>query len=148
MYQVFNVHKGNNFTIVKHVFILFIALVCITLCAVSCGGNAGTNPPVSSLPSGTNAAPHANGEKLFRLYCASCHNAHKDLTGPALKGSAARVPSKEWLYQWIHNPQAMIDAKDGYALAIYEVWKPAVMTGFPNMTNEQIDEVMAYVEAQ
>jgi mono/diheme cytochrome c family protein len=122
--------------------------LCIAFLMSSCGGTASDNPPVSSLPPDGQKSPHAQGEKLFRAYCASCHNPHKDLTGPALKGSGARMPSKEWLYQWVHNPQALLDSKDAYAVKIYEEWKPAVMTAFPNMTNAQIDEVMAYIEAQ
>jgi mono/diheme cytochrome c family protein len=91
--------------------------------------------------------PQDEGKNLFRLYCASCHHPVKDLTGPALKGAIDRVPNKEWLYQWIKNPQALIDVKDPYALKICEQWQPAVMNGYPNMTNEQIDLITAYIES-
>jgi cytochrome c551/c552 len=120
----------------------FLFIICFAMC----GENP--NPPVSSLPTAGAKNAHAEGASLFRMYCASCHNPHKDLTGPALKGSSARVPNKDWMYAWVKNPQALIDAKDEYALMIYEAWKPAVMNGFPNMTNEQIDAIMDYVEAQ
>jgi cytochrome c551/c552 len=123
-----------------------VILTFFILLFTFCGDNP--NPPVSSIPQSGAKNPHQEGATLFRMYCASCHNPHKDLTGPALIGSSARVPSKEWMYAWVKNPQALIDAKDAYALKIYEAWKPAVMTAFPNMTNEQIDAIMAYVEAQ
>ena len=36
----------------------------------------------------TKAQP--DGEKLFKINCASCHKPHKKLTGPALKGALDR----------------------------------------------------------
>ena len=62
----------------------------------------------------TFAAP--DGKALFQSNCASCHNPLKDATGPALKGADARVPSKEWLYDWVHNSGAMIQKGDKYAV--------------------------------
>jgi cytochrome c551/c552 len=89
---------------------------------------------------------HTEGKALFQLYCASCHSPSMDGTGPALKGVLAKLPNKEWLYNWIKNPQNLIDANDKYALEISKKWAPATMTSFPNLSKEQIDEIMAWVE--
>src|SRR5687767_12932430 len=56
------------------------------------------------------AAP--DGKALFQSNCASCHNPLKDATGPALKGADARVPGKEWLYDWVHNSQKLVASGD------------------------------------
>ena len=56
-----------------------------------------------------------DGKALFQANCASCHNPLKDATGPALKGMDERVPSKEWLYKWVHNSAAVIASGDKYA---------------------------------
>ncbi|MFM2385986.1 MAG: hypothetical protein RL660_743 [Bacteroidota bacterium] len=128
-----------------------LVFCCLIACSFlyGCGSdNSASQKPSSDASPVAQTNTHAEGEKLFRMYCASCHNPHKDLTGPALKGTLAKMPSKEWMYNWVKNPQALIDAKDAYALKIYEEWKPAIMNGYPNMTNEQIDAIMAWVEAQ
>jgi cytochrome c551/c552 len=78
-------------------------------------------------------------KNLFMANCASCHNPLKDATGPALKGTLSRVPSRDWLVKWIQNPAALISEKDAYALAIYEKWNKTPMTAFPNLTNEEVD---------
>jgi mono/diheme cytochrome c family protein len=90
-----------------------------------------------------NAAP--DGKALFMSNCASCHNPLKDATGPALKGADSRVPSKEWLYKWVHNSASVIASGDKYANDLYNKWGKTAMTAFPQLSNEEIDAIFAYV---
>lgn len=87
------------------------------------------------------------GKTLFMNNCASCHNPLKDATGPALKGADSKVPSKDWLYSWIKNSSAMVSSGDKYAVEIFNAWGKNVMTSFPNLTNEDIDNIFAYVNS-
>ena len=87
-----------------------------------------------------------DGKALFQANCASCHNPIKESTGPALQGKSKEVPSKEWLYKWVHNPSAMIASGDKYAQEIYNKYKPTVMTAFPNLTTQEIDAIITYVD--
>jgi cytochrome c2 len=66
------------------------------------------------------AAP--DGQAIFKANCASCHNPLKDATGPALQGVDGRVPSKEWLYKWVHNSSSVIASGDKYANDLYAKW--------------------------
>ncbi|MGB4885535.1 MAG: cytochrome c, partial [Ferruginibacter sp.] len=86
-----------------------------------------------------------NGEALFKANCASCHKVDKDFAGPALKGWKDRVPEGNWIYDWIHNPAAMI-AKDPFAKELFNKWKPTTMTAFPALKNEEIDAILKYVD--
>lgn len=94
-----------------------------------------------------NAGDYANGEKLFKANCASCHNMEKDLTGPALIGVGERVPqpSEEWLYKWIKNNAALRQSGDAYANKIYKEWNEASMTLFAWMSDEQLSDVITYI---
>ena len=87
----------------------------------------------------------AEGESLFKANCASCHKVEGELTGPALKGWASRVPDAEWLYKWIASPSKMI-ATDAYAKKLFDQYKPTVMTGFPNLKKDEVDAIMKYVD--
>ncbi len=87
----------------------------------------------------------ADGKAIFQANCASCHNPLKDATGPALKGVDGRVPSREWLYEWIHNPAAKIASGDAYANKIYNEWGKTQMTAFPQLSTGEIDAVIKYV---
>jgi mono/diheme cytochrome c family protein len=93
----------------------------------------------------TFAAP--DGKALFQANCASCHNPYKDLTGPSLNGVTARTPGKEWLYKWIHNSAALKASGDKYANEISAKWNNVAMTAFPSLSTEEIDAILAYVEA-
>ncbi len=91
------------------------------------------------------AQAQPDGESLFKTNCASCHNPDKDLTGPALRGVDSRVPSKDWLYSWVKNSASVIASNDPYAIEIYNKYNKAAMTAFPNLSNEEIDAIIDYV---
>lgn len=91
------------------------------------------------------AAP--DGKAIFQSNCASCHNPLKDATGPHLQGVDGRVPSKEWIYNWVHNSPAVIASGDKYANDLYAKWNKTSMTPFPNLSKEEIDAVIVYVNS-
>lgn len=95
----------------------------------------------------SNAATAQDGKALFTTNCASCHHPAKDVTGPALKGTQDRVPSQEWLYSWVKNSASVIASGDKYANELYSKWNKQAMTPFPNLSNEEIDAIFAYVES-
>ena len=84
-----------------------------------------------------NSAFAADGEALFKANCSNCHKPDADYTGPALKGWSSRVPSPDWVYKWVANPAQMI-ATDAYAKALFEQWKPTVMTAFSNLKKKRL----------
>ena len=85
------------------------------------------------------------GKSLFNSQCAACHKLNRNLVGPALRGVSAKY-EKDWLYSWIKNSQAMIKAGDPQAVAIYEEWNKVAMNAFPNLSNEDIDNILAYTD--
>jgi mono/diheme cytochrome c family protein len=93
----------------------------------------------------SNNSAFAQGEALFKAQCANCHKADGDYTGPWLKGARDRQPDKEYVYKWMANPSGMI-ASDPYAKALFEKWKPTVMTAFPALKKAEIDAILDYVD--
>ena len=89
------------------------------------------------------------GRTLFRNYCATCHakDMKTDLTGPALGGTEERWSEypREDLYEWIRNSQASIASGQPRAVELWDEWKPTVMTAWPNLTDEDIESILIYV---
>jgi len=85
------------------------------------------------------------GKSLFNSQCAACHKLNRNLVGPALKGVSAKY-EKDWLYSWIKNSQALIKSGDPQAVAIYEEWNKVAMNAFPNLSNDDIDNILAYTD--
>jgi mono/diheme cytochrome c family protein len=97
--------------------------------------------------SATFAQDAAEGETLFKNNCAACHNTSDEvLVGPGLKGIGERRPM-EWIVKWVHNPQAVIASGDKYANDLYNKFNKAAMTPYPNFTDDQIKNIVAYVDA-
>lgn len=89
-----------------------------------------------------------NGKTLFTANCASCHakNMKSALTGPALGGVEAKWDSKDNLYAWIRNSQAMIKAGHPRAIEVWNQYKPTVMTAFPTLTDDDIASILVYID--
>jgi mono/diheme cytochrome c family protein len=85
------------------------------------------------------------GKTLFQINCASCHNLFKEVTGPSLTGFEDRGPWAERakLYEWIKNPAAFMK-KDSYAKTLKERYG-SMMTAFPNLTSNEIDNIADYI---
>jgi len=85
------------------------------------------------------------GKALFNTNCAACHQLNRKAVGPALRGVTEKY-DKEWLYSWIKNGTQMIKDGDPQAVAIWEEYNRAVMTNYPQFSNEQIDNILAYTD--
>ena len=100
------------------------------------------------IPFSVKAADPAKGKAIFQQNCASCHNVHKKLTGPALAGVESRWPDKKLLHQWIHNSASVLASGDKYANDLFNEYNKTAMTAFPALTNEEIDDILAYIKVE
>ena len=94
----------------------------------------------------------AKGKSLFNQNCAACHALNRKMTGPALANVEARLAEeegldREWLYKWIKNSPGMIKSGDAYAVKVYNENAQQAMTAFPTLSNEDIDNILAYTVA-
>lgn len=88
-------------------------------------------------------ARQKEGKKLFKSLCASCHKLDKKLVGPAL-GGVEEKRSNEWLKAWIRDNAALRASGDKDAIAIYEEYNQSNMTAFPQLTDQNIDDILYY----
>lgn len=108
--------------------------------AVDTAGDMGAAAAVTT---GGETGDLAAGEALFKANCAACHKLDQKATGPALRGVAAKH-DKQWLYKWIHNSQTLIKAGDAQAVALFAEHNQSVMTPFPQLSESDIDNIIAY----
>ncbi len=91
------------------------------------------------------------GKKVFKDNCAACHagNMKDKLVGPGLGGSEERWADfpKEDLYKWIRNSMGLVETGHKRAVEVFEEYSKIQMTPFPNLTDEEITDMLAYVDA-
>jgi len=85
----------------------------------------------------------AKGKEIFNANCAACHKLDAKATGPALRGVEAKY-DKEWLYKWVKNSGELIKSGDAQAVKVFEENNKVAMTAFPQLSNEDIDNIIAY----
>ncbi|MGV4452682.1 c-type cytochrome [Ornithobacterium rhinotracheale] len=89
------------------------------------------------------------GQELFNTNCAACHQLDKKVVVPALGGVVEKLQTeqglgREWLHKWIRNNEELRASGDEYAIKVYEENGKVAMTPFPNLTDQQIDDILAY----
>lgn len=95
----------------------------------------------------------AKGKSLFNANCAACHQLDKKMTGPALRNIEQRLADAEgldraWIYAWIRNSAGVIKSGDAYANKIYNEFGGAAMTAFPQLSDGDINNILAYTAAE
>jgi len=83
------------------------------------------------------------GKSLFNQHCAACHHLDKKMTGPALRGVTERLET-DWLHKWIKNSAEVIKSGDAYAVKIFEEYNRSAMNTFPQLSEADIDNILAY----
>ncbi|WP_111307693.1 cytochrome c3 family protein [Confluentibacter sediminis] len=91
----------------------------------------------------------AKGKSLFNANCAACHQLDKKMTGPALRNIEARLADEQgldrnWITNWIHNSPGLIKSGDAYANKIYNEFNKTAMTAFPQLSDQDISDILAY----
>jgi len=100
---------------------------------------------IDSKPNSPLTSNAAQGKNLFMSKCASCHNLFKDGTGPRLMEFEERGKwaNRNELYKWIKNPSAYMK-NDSYTRQLKTMYG-SMMTGFPDIANEEIDAICDYI---
>ncbi len=91
----------------------------------------------------------AKGKSLFNANCAACHQLDKKMTGPALRKVEQRLSDDEgldrdWIYAWVRNSAGVIKSGDAYANKVYNEFGGAAMTAFPQLSDDDLNNILAY----
>ncbi len=112
-------------------------------------GTVGPELPDIVLRDSTLQVQYQLGKKLFTNNCAACHarDMKTDLIGPALAGVEVRWEAypREALYAWIRNSQSLVQKEHPRAVELWSKWQPVVMNSFPQLTDEEIEAMLAYI---
>lgn len=87
-------------------------------------------------------ADPAKGKELFMTNCTACHQLDAKLIGPPLKNVAERR-SEEWILSMVNNPTEWVQ-KDPEAKKLFEEYNKVPMTPFPQLTKEDVQNIIAY----
>jgi mono/diheme cytochrome c family protein len=137
--------KVGNHNSISRIFILSAAfLLTFSLNSIAQNATPAATPAVVvATAAPASSADPVKGKELFNSNCAACHKLDAKMTGPALRG-VSQKHDMAWLYKWIHNSTAMIKAGDPAAVKISTEYNGSVMTAFPQLSEADIDNIIAY----
>ena len=127
---------GNHNSISRKIF--FSIALMLSFSFSSFAQDAASAAKVSA----TSADP-VKGKELFNSNCAACHKLDAKATGPQLRGVADKYEAA-WLHKWIRNSSDLIKSGDAQAVKVFEDNNKAVMSSFPQLTDADIDNILAY----
>ncbi len=139
---------GNHNSISRKLYLSLALMLTISLTSIAqVAAPAATATPAATT---TTAAPAVaqggdpvKGKEVFNTNCAACHKLDAKATGPALRGIGAKY-EKAWFYKWVHNSGDLIKSGDAAAIKVFEANNKIPMTPFPQLSEADIDNVVAY----
>ncbi|TAF68839.1 MAG: hypothetical protein EAZ58_08030 [Flavobacterium sp.] len=131
---------GNHSSITRR---LYLSLALMLTLSLSVFAQDPAPADATATPAAATGGDAVKGKELFNANCAACHKLDAKATGPALRGVASKHDMK-WLYKWVKNSSDLIKSGDAAAVKLFEENNKAVMTAFPQLSNEDIDNIIAY----
>ena len=122
---------------------LFYSLALVLTFSLTSFAQDAAPAAVADAPAATQGGDPVKGKELFNANCAACHKLDAKATGPMLRGIAAKH-DMPWLYKWIHNSSELIKSGDAAAVKVFNENNKAVMTAFPQLSEGDIDNIIAY----
>ena len=133
---------GNHNSILRKLYFC-LALMLIFSVTSFAQDAAPAATDATAAPAATTGGDPAKGKELFNTNCAACHKLDAKSTGPALRGVAGKY-EMSWIYKWVHNSSDLIKSGDAAAVKVFEENNKAVMTAFPQLSEGDIDNIIAY----
>ena len=136
--------KVGNHNSISRKLVLVIALsVIFSLTSFAQEAAAVTADAATAAPVAATGGDALKGKELFNANCAACHKLDAKATGPMLRGIAAKY-EMAWLYKWVKNSSDLIKSGDAQAVKVFEENNKAVMSAFPQLSDADIDNIIAY----
>jgi len=123
---IFNMKSVKQHSLVKK--LLFSSISFILLLSLNLSAQTGD---------------YDKGKQLYNANCAACHRLDKKLIGPAL-GNIADTRSNKWLKSWIKDNNALRASGDADAVALFKEFNGMPMMPFPQLSDQDIDDILAY----
>src|SRR6185436_8073376 len=132
---------------ILHAFLLLLAFIILFICLkaiISIKMHESQLVLIDQVKAEVNA--FSKGKQLFQSKCGACHVLGRKFTGPSLCGFEERGPwtERENIYQWIKNPAEFMK-KDPYTRELKEDAGGIMMQAFPDLSKEDIDEIINYI---
>lgn len=87
-----------------------------------------------------------SGKENFDKLCMTCHLlSSKSMVGPGLAGITDKY-EESWLVDWIHDSQALVQAGDPEAVAIFEEYNQVPMPAFTQLSEAEIKDILTYIK--
>lgn len=132
---------GNHSSTSRKLFISLAIMLCLS--SNSYAQEAAAAPVAATTTATAPGGDPVKGKEIFNANCAACHKLDAKATGPALRGVGNKY-EKAWLYKWIHNSSDLIKSGDAAAVKIYEEYNKVQMSAFPQLSEADIDNIIAY----
>lgn len=140
---------GNHNSISRKLYLSLALVLSLSLTSfaqdATPAATAAVSTPVVAIatPAITQGGDPVKGKELFNTNCAACHKLDVKSTGPALRGVSGKY-EMSWIYKWVHNSSELIKSGDAAAVKVFEENNKAVMTAFPQLSEADIDNIIAY----
>ncbi len=103
-------------------------------------------PGACGVDSNSDLGRLSNAPSVFKAKCSVCHHPTKDGTGPKLIGTLKRVPSEDWLRDFITNEDSLTKIKDSTTLAKQKMKPTSGNHNFRSLSEKQLNALIDFIQ--
>jgi mono/diheme cytochrome c family protein len=85
------------------------------------------------------------GKVLFDEKCKACHKLHYS-DPDLLRNIDEKIPDRVKLRAFIRNSQQVIQSGDPYFIELYKAFNQTAMSSFPELSDQDIDDILEYID--
>jgi len=134
---------GYHNSITRKLYLSLVLTLSLSLTSYAQDAAPAATATPAAAPAVSSGGDAVKGKEIFNANCAACHKLDAKATGPALRGVGAKY-EKAWLYKWIQNSADLIKSGDAAAVKVFEANNKIPMTAFPQLSEADIDNIIAY----
>jgi mono/diheme cytochrome c family protein len=134
---------GYHNSISRKLYVSLALMLALSLTSYAQEAAPAVTAAPTAAPAASGGGDPVKGKEIFNTNCAACHKLDAKATGPALRGVGAKY-EKAWLYKWIQNSSDLIKSGDAQAVKVFEENNKVPMTPFPQLSEADIDNIIAY----
>ncbi|MBP7939683.1 MAG: c-type cytochrome [Sediminibacterium sp.] len=134
---------GNHSSITRKLYLSLALMLSLSLTSYSQDAAPAATATPAEAPAAAQGGDPVKGKEIFNTNCAACHKLDAKATGPALRGVGAKY-DKAWIYKWVQNSGDLIKSGDAQAVKVFEENNKVPMTAFPQLSEADIDNIIAY----
>jgi mono/diheme cytochrome c family protein len=131
--------------IMKNIILLILGTSIFISCAPENNNQSSQEKQETTTKDTVAIKDHKSGQRLFKKNCSPCHGENEFVVAYPFQ-KIREDYDLNWIFSFIRNSDSLIKSGDIRATFVYDMHNQSLMSKFKNLTDQQIIDILDYVD--